>query len=494
MGIDIKAHHVKKGQRTAPKSQDPYLLLLVKLYRFLARRTDSRFNKVVLHRLFQSKINRPPLSLSRISRLTENAPERDSKIIVNVGTVTDDIRQTEVPKLRIAALRFTRAAKERILSAGGEVLTLDQLALRAPTGSNTILLRGEKTAREAVKHFGMGPHKHKKPYTISKGRKFEQGRGRRKSRGFKRLALTFRYLDVQPPRNLDPSLNVNEVAKLSAPGDAAASGSQARSPSVAGKGFQDAEGSNSHNRNLLGSTKTFEDLGRTAQQAVLVRQKALRIETEAAFTTQHILPASTFITCGAGLEIREVVRGFETCRLKIYNLPFGAKASEIVELFTQQGMSRDHFHILSIRPAGEAHLEAEVLTRAGEGRVIAAGLQGIEFRNEMLGFEIHERFDFTETNSFNAMREPPAQLPDTLTITWSAPCATMIATYTTMKEAQVRAKDLAGRIIAGPRIRAEISKRPTGSTLHGYSRPPCKSLGSRATMSPSLPTFCSWLE
>lgn len=30
-GIDIKAHHVKKGNRTAPKSEDPYLLLLVKV-------------------------------------------------------------------------------------------------------------------------------------------------------------------------------------------------------------------------------------------------------------------------------------------------------------------------------------------------------------------------------------------------------------------------------------------------------------------------------
>ena len=50
MGVDIERHHVKKGHRQAPKSQDPYLLLLVKLYRFLARRTDSRFNKVVLRR------------------------------------------------------------------------------------------------------------------------------------------------------------------------------------------------------------------------------------------------------------------------------------------------------------------------------------------------------------------------------------------------------------------------------------------------------------
>ena len=143
------------------------------------------------------------MSLSRIAKETANTPDRDSKIIVQVGTVTDDIRLTEVPKLTIAALRFSRGAKERIIAAGGEAITLDQLALRAPTGSNTVLLRGLRTSREAVKHFGMGPHKHKKPYTISSGRKvsnrillvyngcplisrqFERGRGRRKSRGFK---------------------------------------------------------------------------------------------------------------------------------------------------------------------------------------------------------------------------------------------------------------------------------------------------------------------
>jgi large subunit ribosomal protein L18e len=185
MGIDIAHHHVKKGQRTAPKSEDPYLLLLVKLYRFLARRTDASFNKTILHRLFLSKINRPPLSLSRIVTETASHPDRASNIIVQVGTVTDDIRLLEVPKLTVAALRFTHTAKERILKAGGEAITLDQLATRAPTGSNTILLRGKRTTRESVKHFGMGPHTHKKPFTASKGRKFERARGRRKSRGFK---------------------------------------------------------------------------------------------------------------------------------------------------------------------------------------------------------------------------------------------------------------------------------------------------------------------
>jgi hypothetical protein len=36
-GIDLDRHHVKGTHRTAPKSDNVYLKLLVKLYRFLAR-------------------------------------------------------------------------------------------------------------------------------------------------------------------------------------------------------------------------------------------------------------------------------------------------------------------------------------------------------------------------------------------------------------------------------------------------------------------------
>jgi len=48
MGIDIKAggrKATKKSGRTTPTSENLYLRLLVKLYRFLARRTDAKFNK-----------------------------------------------------------------------------------------------------------------------------------------------------------------------------------------------------------------------------------------------------------------------------------------------------------------------------------------------------------------------------------------------------------------------------------------------------------------
>merc|ERR1711992_344593 len=186
MGIDIEHNKDKKKHRQSPVSQDPYLRILVKLYRFLARRTDAKFNQVVLKRLFMSKINKPPLSLARIVRRMKRS--EGEKICVVVGTVTDDVRLLDVPKLTICALRVTETARARILKAGGEILTFDQLALKAPTGKNTLLLQGRRTARVACRYMGKAPgvpDSSTRPYVRSKGRKFERARGRRASRAFK---------------------------------------------------------------------------------------------------------------------------------------------------------------------------------------------------------------------------------------------------------------------------------------------------------------------
>ena len=199
MGIDKTLPHrggnssrrcQHKG-RSSPVSKNVYLKLLVKLYRFLARRTDSKFNAVVLKRLFMSRIHRPPLSLTKLAKLA-GGEANAGKTAVLVGTVTDDNRLLEVPKIKVCALKFTKGAKARILKAGGECMTFDQLALASPKGQNTLLLRGPKMAREAVRHFGhrtsvLNPHTHDsvKPYVRSKGRKFEKARGRRRSNGFK---------------------------------------------------------------------------------------------------------------------------------------------------------------------------------------------------------------------------------------------------------------------------------------------------------------------
>uniref|UniRef100_A0A8C8T7B9 Large ribosomal subunit protein uL15/eL18 domain-containing protein n=1 Tax=Peromyscus maniculatus bairdii TaxID=230844 RepID=A0A8C8T7B9_PERMB len=133
MGVDIRHNKDRKVQHKEPKSQDIYLRLLVKLSRFLTRQTNSTFNQVVLKRLFMNHTNRPPLSLSRMIQKMK-LPGGENKTAVVVGTVTDDVRILEVPKLRCAP------------------------------GT---------------------PHSHTKPYVCSKGPKFKCARGRRASCGYK---------------------------------------------------------------------------------------------------------------------------------------------------------------------------------------------------------------------------------------------------------------------------------------------------------------------
>jgi large subunit ribosomal protein L18e len=191
MGIDLKAGGRRCGHKSSMKevkTANPYNKLLIKLYKFLSRRADSKFCETVLKRLHMSKINSPPIGLNRLAKYMS---AKDGKTAVIVGKVTDDVRMLDCPKMSVCALGFTENARKRIVAAGGECISLDELALRAPKGANTVLLRGPKS-RAALAHFGHSvtvnnPHTHDgvKPYVRSKGRKFERARGRRPSRGFK---------------------------------------------------------------------------------------------------------------------------------------------------------------------------------------------------------------------------------------------------------------------------------------------------------------------
>lgn len=81
------------------------VLYSFQLYRFLARRTNAKFNEIVLRRLFMSKINRPPLSVARLARHMNKAG-REGKIAVVIGTVTNDLRLFKVPKMTVSQLKL----------------------------------------------------------------------------------------------------------------------------------------------------------------------------------------------------------------------------------------------------------------------------------------------------------------------------------------------------------------------------------------------------
>lgn len=117
MAIDlIRGGRIANRGIRRTKSTNSYIKTLIKLYSFLNRRTESKFNTVIHKRLNQSRLNRYPISISRIVRTlsNDNAPvaagqtKFNSRILAVVGSVTNDNRLLNVPEgLRVCALRFT---------------------------------------------------------------------------------------------------------------------------------------------------------------------------------------------------------------------------------------------------------------------------------------------------------------------------------------------------------------------------------------------------
>ena len=83
---------------------------------------------------------RPPVALSK---LVKHLGDKSGRTAVVVGTVTDDMRILDLPKLEIAALRFTESARARIIKAGGACLTIDELIMKSPSGTTrpTLVVR-----------------------------------------------------------------------------------------------------------------------------------------------------------------------------------------------------------------------------------------------------------------------------------------------------------------------------------------------------------------
>jgi len=72
MGIDLIAGgRSKRTKARSTTSTNTYLHLLIKLYKFLARRTDAKFNKIILKRLNGSRTTRYPISISRLTKITK---------------------------------------------------------------------------------------------------------------------------------------------------------------------------------------------------------------------------------------------------------------------------------------------------------------------------------------------------------------------------------------------------------------------------------------
>ena len=200
-------------------------------------------------------------------------------------------------------------------------------------------------------------------------------------------------------------------------------------------------------------------LKREAEREAAEKRRQLEItaqrEKEAAAVEQYFVSETSLVTCSAGLNIQYVIAGFDLCRIVIKNLPRDAKREEIIDLFIQQGVQRSEFLISWVKVVGNKQ-EAVVLANAECAEVISLGLDGIEFRNEVLSFSVGDN-----ANLGSAFQKTPF-----ITVSWRIPAETIVANYQSMEEAQKRSQELDKKIWKGRQIRAEMNTLPRQGLKH----------------------------
>ena len=122
----------------------------------LSRRTDSKFNAIVLKRLFMSGNNRPPIGLARVARYMRG-DEKKGKIAVVVGKVTDDARLLKCTKVDCMRIDLHRRSPCTYSEGWWRMPYLRPTCIEGTKGNNTVLLRGRLKARKSYRYFaGMG--------------------------------------------------------------------------------------------------------------------------------------------------------------------------------------------------------------------------------------------------------------------------------------------------------------------------------------------------
>ena len=167
-----------------------------------------------------------------------------------------------------------------------------------------------------------------------------------------------------------------------------------------------------------------QEVARQARQArqeearkVRQQQDVRRVEIakeEAANTVQHVVLDCAVVTFGAGIAIQGILTGFESCRIWVKNLPLDAKSKEVCELFTLQGIEPARVHVAKMKRTPEGRQEALVICPE-DAKLVAIGLDKINFREETLLFEAHQ------SSRVNGMRSSAGSSSSVLSISWHSP-------------------------------------------------------------------------
>ncbi|KAI6160791.1 hypothetical protein EDD17DRAFT_1875396 [Pisolithus thermaeus] len=186
-------------------------------------------------------------------------------------------------------------------------------------------------------------------------------------------------------------------------------------------------------------------------------------QNEAAQTIGRIVQGSV-VTYNAGLDIIGLTTGFESCTVRLKNIPLDAKEDEIRALMTQQGVNAARFHFVGMKNMVGGKVEAEIMTDEKLGRLLSTGLNGTIFKGSTLEIEV------SAPNTLEGMAASSIQNPAVLTLSWHSSAVRYAVTYVDAAAAQAKVRELNGYTYNNRRIKAQMNNET--STPSRTSHPP----------------------
>ncbi|KAG1888350.1 hypothetical protein F4604DRAFT_1916265 [Suillus subluteus] len=221
----------------------------------------------------------------------------------------------------------------------------------------------------------------------------------------------------------------------------------------------------------IAKTRAAETKARAAEiakaRAAETKARAAEIAKEAAAKTVQTVVLGSIVTFSAGLQLSHLITGFECCTLRIANLPPNVQEDEINTLFTDRGLDRGRFHLVSVKPMPSGgKLSAEIITDAESGKALSLDLGGLEFREEVLTLEVS---GYNSPGSMSAATERDSNV---LTISWRVPSVRYVAEYPDTVNAAAKTRELNRQMCSGRRVKVEVNTLPPGRfvpTFHDNS-------------------------
>ncbi|KAI6145209.1 hypothetical protein BKA82DRAFT_839651 [Pisolithus tinctorius] len=178
-------------------------------------------------------------------------------------------------------------------------------------------------------------------------------------------------------------------------------------------------------------------------------------QKEATETIGRVVQGS-IVTYRAGLDIAGVISGFESCTLRVKNIPVDAKEDEVCALVTQQGVDASRFHLVGIKSGGGGKVEAEIMTDERLGRILSTELNGTIFKDNELEVEV------SAPNTLEGMAASSVRDPTVLTLSWHSPAVRYAVTYVDAAAAQAKVRELNGHTYNHRRIKVQMNNEASG--------------------------------